>query len=856
MLVPLSWLKEYVELPANPAELVERLTLAGLESSGVKLFGVPQPPGMHVKPADVGLPWDVDKIVVAKVLKIEKHPDADKLKLVTVEYGAAEPKTVVTGAPNIAPGQSGMKVVLGLRGSRYYAADKDGNKTTVTLEPKALRGIMNDAMCMSNFELGIADDHDGIIILDEADPAPGTPMRDLLGEIVVEFDVLPNMARCLSMLGIAREVAALTGAKVKEPSFTSPPEGEVAAQRRVGGAEVSITIADPKLCPRYAATIIRNAKVGPSPRALQTRLHYAGMRPINNIVDATNFAMLEYGQPLHAFDFDVLKARAGGKAPTITVRSAKAGEKLLTLDGQERELSPENLVIADAVGPIALAGVMGGRETEVTEKTTTILLESAAFDAVSIRKTARQFNLFSEASTRYSKGVHPEIVPLAAKRAAQLIRDNAGGEVLAGVVESYPAPMKPQVIELNRNEIERLLGFPIPDAEVERVLAALQFQLEPTLWGWKVTTPPNRLDIQSGAADLIEELARISGYDRLPERLLAMEMPVPKGNRTLEVERQALEVLVNLGLSEVIQYALSSPENEAKLTPLSPGGRGAGGEGAPEYVSLKNPISPERSVMRKTLLPGLLEVASRNLYTADSVALFEMGFVYLPKGNELPDEPRRLAIAMSGRRAVGSWDDPIGTKPAGYDFFDLKGIVEAFLTGLHLSNISFAQVKTVPHLHPGKAANVLLAGKSIGTLGELHPKVAKAFDLPETGFLIADLDAEAILSAVPMRYAYKPFNTLPAAKRDLAVIVAEDLPAEKVLNELRAAGGELLTEATLFDVYRGESIPAGTKSLAFALTYQPKEKTLTDKELDKAHQKIEGRLKHVLNATIRGKESQ
>jgi phenylalanyl-tRNA synthetase beta chain len=852
MRVPLSWLRDYVELPANPADLVERLALAGLESSGVQLFGVTAPAGLAVKPADAGLPWDADKIVLAKVLKIEKHPDADKLKLVTVNYGAAEPKTVVTGAPNIAPGQSGMKVVLGLKGSRYYYTDKDGNKAVFTLEPKALRGIMNDAMCMSNFELGIAEDHDGIIILDDADPAPGTPVRDFLGETVIEFDVLPNMARCLSLLGIAREVAALTGGKLHD--FRSPASN---SEARAGStSKVTVSIADASLCPRYSATVLTNVKVGSSPRWMRSRLHYAGMRPINNVVDVTNYVMLEHGQPLHAFDYDILVKRANGQTPAITVRPAKPGEKIVTLDGQERTLGIENLVIADAVGPIALAGVMGGRDTEVTDATRTILLEAASFDAVSVRKTARQFNLFSESSTRYSKGVHPEVVPFAAKRAVQLFQEHAGAEVQGGTVESYPAPVKPQVIELNRNEIERVLGFAIPEAEVERVLLALQFQLEPTLWGWKVTTPPNRLDIQAGAADLIEELARVSGYDRLPERLLAMEMPVPKGNRVLEVEKRALESLANLGLNEVIQYALGSPENEAKLTPLSPGGRGVGGEGGySKYVTLKNPISPERSVMRTTLLPGLLEVAARNLANNDSVSLFELGFVYLPNGNELPEEPRRLAVVMSGRRSTASWDDPQGVKLAAFDFFDLKGVLESFFAGLNLSAVAFAPVKTVSHLHPGKAAEVSLYGKAVGSFGELHPKVAKAFALPEKGMFVAELDAEAILAAVPEKYPYKPFNTLPAAKRDLAVIVAEELPAEKVLNEVRAAGGDLLTDATLFDVYRGESIPAGTKSLAFALTYQPKEKTLTDKELDKAHQKIEGRLKHVLKALIRGKDA-
>jgi phenylalanyl-tRNA synthetase beta chain len=849
MLVPLNWLKEYVSLPANPAELVERLTLAGLESAGVRLFGLPVPDGLRVKPDDAGLPWDADKVVVATVLKIEKHPDADKLKLVTVDYGAAEPKTVVTGAPNIAPGQSGMKVILGLKGTRYFYQDKDGKKGVFTLEPKALRGIMNDAMCMSNYELGISEDHEGIIILDDSDPVPGTPAAELLGETVVELDVLPNMSRCLSLLGIAREVAALVGGTVKKPDAKYPTTGNVAGM-------VNVQIENPALCRRYTATIIETVTVGPAPRWMRTRLNYAGMRPITNVVDVTNYVMLEYGQPLHAFDYDALVKRAGGKPPTIIVRSAKAGETLVTLDKQERKLGPDNLIIADTAGPIALAGVMGGLETEVTDSTKTILLESAHFDPVSVRKTARQFNLFSEASTRFSKGVHPETAVPAAKRAAELFHKHAGGEVLSGIVDAYPAPIPPQTITLNRSEIERLLGFTLPDGEVERVLSALQFKLESTPWGWTVTTPPTRLDIQAGAADLIEELARVSGYDRLPERLLPLEMPTPKGNRSIAVEQRIQDTLADLGLSECITYALTSAESEARLVPGEPGPQGPRVQTAEAlHVTLLNPISPERSVMRRTLLPGLLEVAARNLQATDSVALFELGFVYLPKGSGLPDEMPNVAVVLSGRRGVTAWDDPQGGKPKAFDFFDVKGVVEGLTAALHLSDVTFEPHVTDPHLHPGKAARLNVGGIPFGTLGELHPKVATAFGMADRVVLVAELDAEALIKVTPERYPYKPFSTLPAAKRDVAVIVSEDIPAEKVLGELRAAGGELLTEVSLFDVYRGESIPAGTKSLAFALTYQPKEKTLTDKEIDKAHEKIEGRLRHVLKAKIRGKDA-
>ena len=848
MLVPLSWLKDYVPLPADPAALVERLTIAGLESSGVKVFGLPVPPSLRVKPEDAGIVWERDKLVVAKVLEITKHPDAEKLKLVKLDYGAKEPKQVVTGAENIAPGQSGMKVILGLQGSRYFFTGKDGKKTTMTLEPRKLRGIDNDAMCMSEFELGIAEESAGIVILDEGDPAPGTPIQDVLGEIVVELDILPNMARCLSILGIAREVAALTGAKVRVPEAKLTTSAE-----KVDG-KVRVEIESDCFCRRYTATVIRNVKIGPAPRWMASRLHYAGMRPINNIVDVTNYVMLEYGQPLHAFDYDTLVKRAGGKPPTIIVRPAKAGETLKTLDGQDRTLSRENLVIADEKGPIALAGVMGGAETEVTADTKNILLESACFDFVSVRKTARQFNLFSEASTRFSRGVPPELAKPAAERAAQLFHDHAGGEVLAGIVDNYPAPIPPQVIDLSQDEIKRLLGFEIPSEEVVRVLTALQFQVE--LDGedaWTVTTPPTRLDIQAGTADLIEELARVYGYDTLPERLLPLELPEPKGNRDLALEDRVRELLADQGLQEAITYSLTSREAEGKLTPAAREGEARAGSNA--HVALLNPISPERSVMRRSLLPGLLAVAQKNLEAADSVAVYELGFVYVPNAKEkLPDEPRKLAVVLCGRRTATAWDDPQGVAAPQYDFYDLKGVVESLASDLHLPGVSFAATQTVPWLHPMRAAELRVNGSAVGSFGELHPKVAAAFGFGDRAVMAAELDLEAILPAVPDRYGYRPFSTFPPAKRDVAVVVPGEMPAEQVLSEIRTAGGELLTDASLFDVYRGAGLPEGTKSLAFALTYQAPDRTLGDKEIAKAHEKVEGRLRHVLRAQIRGKD--
>jgi phenylalanyl-tRNA synthetase beta chain len=839
MKVPLKWLADHVDLAGVPLpDLVERLTISGLEVANVRLLGVPRPDGLKVKVADPGPEWDRDKVVTAHVLGIDKHPNADKLKLVKLDYGAGEPKTVVTGAPNIAVGESGHKVILGLRGTRYFLEEEDkatkqSRKVIKTLEPKALRGVDNDAMCMSNFELGINDEHEGIILL-EADAPVGVPAADLLGDTVVEIDVLPNMARCLSMIGVAREVAALFGKATKLPAVEPPTINESVE----GKAKVEIV--DPKRSARYTATIIKDVTVGPAPGWMQRRLTYAGMRPINNVVDVTNYVMLEWGQPLHAFDYDVLVKRAGGQAPTIIVRPATAGEVLKTLDGQHRTLTPDDLVIADTAGVIALAGVMGGLETEVTDATKTILLESASFDFVSVRRTAHKFVLFSEASTRFSRGVPSELVLPAAKHAAKLLAECAHGQVLAGVVDNYPAPTAAQIVTLRRSEIRRLLGIDFPDADVERILTALQFSVAKAGDGWTVTVPPTRLDVQSGAADLIEELARVHGYDRLPGTLLSGELPPQRANRDLDLEEQVRDILANAGLQEAVCYSLTAKEREAIL-------------GLEGHVELVNPISPERSVMRRGLLTNLLDAAAENVKHADTVKLFEVGAVFEPTTDRLPAEPRRLAIVLCGQRKAEAWDDALGGTPPALDFYDLKGVLERLTAALHLPNATVRATKAAAHLHPGRGAELLINSQSVGTFGELHPKTAAAFGLKEKAVQIADLDLSAILAAVPERFVYTPVPETQAALRDVAVVVDASLTNEAVVKEIRAAGGALLADVRLFDVYRGDQLAAGKKSLAYALTYQS-DRTLATNEIDKAHKKIEDRLKHVLKAAIRGKE--
>ncbi len=836
MKVPLKWLEEYVPLTIPVAELAERLTLAGLEVTGVHLYGLPLPPGLRAKSEEGSLQWPRDKIVVAQVTEVKAHPDADRLKLPTVDYGGGRTKTMVTGATNLKPGDSGQKVILALAGSVLIDGHSPGRERR-ELKPAKIRGIPSDAMLCSALELGISDEHEGIILLEDDAPV-GTPLADFMGDIVLDIDITPNMARCLSMIGVAREVAALTGQSVRLPAHQLKAEGPPIE------GQVSIRIEDPQLSPRYSAALLENVRIGTSPGWMQRRLTYAGMRPISNIVDITNYVMLEWGQPLHAFDYDVLRKRAGGKAPVLIVRRAREGETLTTLDGVERKLTPDMLLIADDAGPIALAGVMGGAETEVSTSTTRVLLESASFDFRSVRRTMRALDLPSEASLRFSRGIHPELVRPASERACELMRQYAGAVVYRGLADAYPAPPRPQVIELHMSEVRRILGVDLPREECTRLLKTLEFGVEESgADALRVTVPQHRIDIQEGPADLIEDLARLHGYDRLPATLLADELPPQMGNEALAFEERVRDRLVAAGLQEVITYSLTTPQREAPL-----------GLPAQDYVELENPISSERTVMRHSLLSEMLPVLRKNLDHTDDVRLFEIGSVYLPRpGQKLPEEPRRLGLALCGVRGVEHWTAPNATRPA-LDFFDLKGIIEALVADLHLRQASYRRPEGIAALHPGKAAELVVAGTVAGWFGEMHPSVAEAFKLGNRAVLVGELDLEALQVALPPgRELYQSVPDFPAAVRDMAVLVAEDVPAERIIMEIRQAGRPLLRDVRLFDLYRGEAIPPGTKSLAYTLTYQAQDKTLSEKEIEKAHEKIEGRLRHVLQAQIRGK---
>lgn len=833
MRVPISWLREYVPITLSIEELAEKLTLAGFEVEHIEYVGLP---GSE-------LPWDRDKIFVGQLLQVERHPNADRLLLATVDYGAGQPITVVTGAPNIRPGDSGQKVVLALKGARLYDGHKEG-KVIMTLKEATLRGIKNDSMVCSEKELGLSDEHEGILILPDDAPV-GAPLADYLGDVVLEIAILPSTARAASIIGIAREVAALTGQTIRYPPMDFTAEGDLIED------ELRIEIRDAKLTPRFTAGIIKGITLGPSPFWMQRRLTLCGMRPINNIVDISNYVMLELGQPTHAFDLDAVRTGASG-IRTIVTRLAQTGETLTTLDGQTRVLQPTDILVCDEVGPLSIAGVMGGAASEVKDTTRNVLFETASWDNISIRKTARHHNLHSEASYRFSRGVHPALTMVAQRRGLYLMQRYAGGVISRGILDAYPSPAKPVVVTLNPQRVNKLLGVEMPAEEMTRILRTLEFTVEdahaagePAL---TVTAPEHRLDIE-GEHDLIEEIARIYGYDRIPETLIADALPATSGNPELDFEEHTRDLLVGAGLQEIVTYRLTTPEQEARV--YAPG---TPADDRP-YVTLANPINPERTVMRHSLVAGALETLATNLRHHARVALFEIGAVFLPRDNhQLPEERLRLVIVMSGARIEPSWRVGKADEVPAMDFYDLKGVVESLLDGLHLDAVTY-EATTHPTYYPGRTAVVRACDPqrtTLGIFGELHPRVREAWSLPaDQPVLVADFDMEALRRAAPKDYAVRDVPRFPAVIEDLAMVVDEYVPAATVAQTIRQAGGALLRDVRLFDVYRGEQIGAAKKSLAYSLTYQADDRTLTDKDVEKLRAKIIRAVEGQLGATVR-----
>ena len=843
MKVPLSWLKDYIDLDESLEEIAWAMTMSGLEVEGVEVIGLPMPEVKERQEFKIsGLSWPADKFVVAQIDEVLPHPNADRLTLCRLNDGSQE-LVVLTGAPNLYPykGQGPLakplKVAYAREGARLYDGHQAGQVLT-TLKRAKIRGVDSFSMVCSEKELGISEEHEGVIILDEDAPT-GVPLADYLGDAVFEIAILPNMIRDSCMVGVARELGAVFGRPVHKPERTIPSSGT-----HIEGS-VSIQITDPELNPRFVLGLVRNAAPQPSPYWVQRRLRLAGMRPINSIVDATNYVMLELGQPLHAFDYDSLIARAGGKAPVIITRPAAPGEKLTTLDGTERTLSEFTILVTDTAGPLSLAGVMGGLESEVTEATRNVLLEGASWNLINIRKTVTAQRLNSEAAYRFARGVHPALAELGVQLCLDRIASWSGGQIAEGLVDEYPKLARVSEVELTADDVNRLLGINLSLPEISEILERLEFICRIEGEVLIVLTPPNRLDIGEGVigqADLVEEIARIYGYNRIPTTRLSNSLPAQKGNPSLDAEERIKDILTGLGLQEVMAYRMTTPEREARLT-LS---------GVPDptlaYVRLANPLSLERHSMRRSLLSSVVEAVERNIRLRPRLALFEIGPVFWPRvGQLLPDEPTRLAIIMTGMRQAASWD----THPeAELDFFDLKGTIEALLEDLHIPGVRFEPGEGETY-HPGKNARILSGETLLGQMGQLHPVVERRLDLGNHALLGAELDVAALIPLIVRNYSMEPVPVFPPVLEDIAIVVDEELPAERAVEVIRQAGGKLLRDVRLFDIFRGGQLGAGKKSLAYSLTYQAPDRTLTDTEATQVRQRIIRRLEQELGAKLR-----
>lgn len=858
MRVPLGWLKEYTEIDLPVEELADRLTMAGMEVEEI---------------TRTGDWWDPATLLVGQVVSVKPHPDADRLTLVEVDYGAGV-EQVVTGAPNLfqykdATHLPTLKVAFARNGAVLIDAYSEANpRPKKKLKSSKIRGIPSNGMVCSERELGLSEEHEGILLLPEDAPV-GTPLRDYLGNEVLDLFLTPDMARCLNMIGVAREVSALTNV-----ALHLPPDETVSAGGNEATSYAHVEIANPELCNRYIGLIIKDVIIGPSPNWMQERLLQAGMRPINNIVDITNYVMLEWGQPLHAFDYDLLKQRAvasGQQLPTITVRTARPGEKMTTLDGIERELDESMLMITDTLGSIAIAGVMGGSETEVSERTRTILLESATFEHINNRRTAQKLKLHSEASQRFSRGIPATLNLVAAKRTAALMRDHAGGTIASGVIDAYPVPQAERVVYTTVSDVRRLLGMEVSlekmveslrrldiSSEIVEALPAERAELGQAVFGLNIepgepllrcVAPWHRLDIQV-PADLCEEVARIIGYEEISTTLMSDVLPPAHVNDTLRTEEILRDALTNLGLMETINYALTTPENHDKLNRVKPG---TAGHEQP-FITLFNPLSVNRRVMRRSLLVSALENAAYNHRYAQRLATFEIGRVYLPeKGDgKLPLEEHRLSILLTGPRRPGSvHPDPAGAEP--FDFFDLKGVLETLCARLGVNNngIEYVAVSNNPTF-AATCAEVRIHGAVQGIMGEIHPLVLQEFDIPsEARVYVADLAIAPFVKPGWRLQPMKPISIYQPVVEDLAFVVGEEVTSGALSTAIRKAGGSLLTNVELFDIYRGQPIPQGHKSLAYQLTYESPEGNLSESRVQELRSRIIRRVSDAVGASLR-----
>jgi phenylalanyl-tRNA synthetase beta chain len=814
MRISLKWLSEYVDLRLPVDQLAEKLTQAGLEVDAIERTG-----------GDWG-----DEIRVATVTAVDPHPNADRLRLASVDVGNGERHRVVCGAPNLAVGQ---KIAFGVVGAKVR--DGHSGKRSV-LKPAVIRGVESAGMVLSEYELGISEDHEGILEL-PADAPIGTPLADLIGDTILDLAVTANRPDWLSVVGIAREVAALTGETVREPAL------DVVAGGGPIKGKCAVDIKAPDLCRRYIGTVITGIKLGPSPAWLQERLVAVGQRPINNVVDVTNYVMMELGQPLHAFDYDQVAGHH------IIVRRGEEDERFKTLDGEERVLTDDMLVIADERGPVALAGVIGGLESEVTDKTVNVLLESANFLGTNVRRTGAALKARSEASLRFEKGLPPELAMVASKRATKLLVEVCGGTALEGSVDVYPGKQKERRVEVTRARIAQVLGIDPPTSKVRSVLTSLGFSAR---WvppdRYVVRVPYWRTDVRI-ADDVCEEVARIIGYDQIPAMPLAGAIPAPIVQPRRELRERARDVLAEAGMTETISYAMTTMEALARVVPK---------EQLAIYPPFRvlNPISAEHEYLRPTLRASILMTLASNIkHERGVIAIFEAARTYergderlpqsgRPEGEEsLPLEHEVVAGAVTGRR-LDRWGRP---GDESIDFFDAKAFVEDLMHGV---GVDATYESTDEYaMAPGRTAAISVDGSRVGVLGQVHPAVAAEFGIEQDVFVF-EIVLDALLPLLAGQRKAASVSRFPAVEQDLALIVDADVPAGALRSAIESA--TLVRSVEVFDVYTGDQVPAGKKSVAFAVTYQSDDHTLTDDDVAKAQRKIVERLRREHGAELRG----
>jgi len=818
MKVTLNWLKQYVDFNWSPDELTERLTMLGLEVEGVqKISG------------------EFEGIVVAQVLTKDKVAGSDKLSVCKVNDGTGE-RQVICGADNF---KAGDKTALILPGASLPM--KPDDKAPFTIKVRKVMGVESHGMMCSPEELGLPDKVDGILILRE-DAKVGQSFSEYLGrtgsDVVYDLEITPNRPDWNSVIGIAREISALTGNPVKIPpiQFLSTSSEPISGLLNVRNDEL-------ELCPRYVARIVRKLKVGPSPDWLRAILEKVGLRSINNVVDITNFVMLECGQPLHAFDYHVLQSAppvstevGRSPRPTIVVRRANEGEKFTTLDGKERTLTNQMLLIADATKPAALAGVMGGQNSEISDTTVDVLIESANFNPQNIRATSKKLELRTDSSYRFERGADVEICDWASRRAAQLMCDLAGGQVLGQSFDNYPSPPPRKEINLRHARVVDLLGVTIPANQQIEFLTKLGLEVVVANGEDSCTfrVPSFRVDLKR-EVDLIEEIVRLHGIDKIPATPPRGAVGTNAFDKTYDEIADVRRIFTGLGLSEAQGQTLVS-DSAAKIA-----------ADAGHVVELKNPLSSDMNVLRPSLLPGLLDSLRNNLTRKNNeVALFETGRVFLNANGETREE-RRVAIALTGQRSPLFWSG--GERDAKFDIYDLKGLLEEFIESFGLRGISFARRNESTALYL-ESATVQLGKNSFGELGQLLPSLARKYDLRDAVFL-AELNLDLLLARRNPGRSFRQLPAVPAIRRDVAMLVPDATTHEAVLQSVRQSKPQNLENVELFDVFRGKNIPAGQKSVAYAFTYRNAERTLIDAEVNAAHEKVLAQFKASLGATVR-----